>query len=346
MQTNTAAQFNINFIRLPVNATFYGLSLGKLQVIAEIFSFSGEDKNGKQLTCRRTYKKFGERCNVSRATVGRALKFGRENNLYEVTKESGYVSKIEAQNGSFYRLPSWVCQEEFDVRKNKRRKLRYSERQVYAVIYTECTKDGNNKHAWNASNLRLALKTGLSERTVERAVWTLIRAKLIYRSDKGVNAHKLSRFVLNYRLVLAKEKSAAQIKKEVEKTMRREHQERTRQFKPAIDTPPNALPDDSEKFTLHDLENKPKKRSRRRRRFMDINIPEMDLYSVKGESFFSDHYDFSSATTEELITLHTFYSPIFKDLNIVQQAFISYIRFELEEREQQERGKDPPGGES
>ncbi len=130
--------------------------------------------------------------------------------------------------------------------------------------------------------------------------------------------------------------------------MRRDHEERMRQLKPFVDTPPtNALPTNSEEFRLHEIENKPKKRSRRRRRLVDINIPEMDLYRVKSDGILGFDYDFSKATTEELTDLYTFYSALYSDLDSVQQAFVFLINIELKERKQrqleQPRGKAPPG---
>lgn len=327
MEANTAVQFNSNYIKLLVNAKLNGLPFGQLQVIGEIFSFTGEAKGGTQMTCFRSYKKFTERCSVSRATVGRALKFGRDNDIIEFSKEVGFSCKIKPTDGLFNRLPAWVCQDEFEVHKGKKRKLKFSERAIYAYLYTHCTGKGNRKHELYISYTQLAEKTGYSERTVARTVPKLIRAKLIYRNkdEKGVNAYSISRYVLNYKLVLEKEKSAKQIKKEIEKTMRQTSEEPVEVF-------PYSSNDllGNEEFIFH----RPKPYCQRKSP-KSIDMPEMQKYKTGKDIEFK----FNMASNEELIGIYRRYNAVFEYLSPTQEAFIALVRYELIDR-----GLSPPRG--
>ncbi len=205
MQEAAAKQLN-NYVRLlPCLRTFFHLPLGQATVLGEVFSFTGDG-----LTCRRTYKTFQERAGVARATVGRALRAAREDNLATLDKEKGYVFNLEKVQGGFLRLPGWVISEEFQVRKNERRKLLISERTVFSKIFTLCDNAKKDKKSCEISISELAAAVGLSERTVQRALWVLIRAGLIYRphNDRGVNAFKKSCYTLNYKLIRTHDKVA------------------------------------------------------------------------------------------------------------------------------------------
>lgn len=334
MVANTAEQFNSNYIRLPKNGKLSGLAFGLQKVIGEIFSFTGKAKGGKVLSCHRTYKKFEERCGVSRATVGRALKEGRKSNLIQGNNKQGFEYKIAADNVEFNRLPSWICQEEFAVRENDKRKLTNSEQKLYAVLYTRCTNKKNGKHDYSASIATLADEAGLSERTVQRALWTLIRANLIYRpkEDKGINAYKVSRYILNYKLVLLKEKTANQRRKEVEKELAKVEDEPFPEFT-------SAAKEGEEEFILHaPSQSRVKRNSKKSKAKRKIVIPEMEIYKVGSDEYEIPIFDFSAASDDELKNIFNLYSPSWEFLSIFSEHFLSLIHIELDRR----AGTSPP----
>ena len=330
MSTEMAVQLNRSYIRLPKSALLNGLSFGIQQVIGEIYSFTGEAKGGKPLSCFRTYSKFMERTHLSYATVARGLRAGRSRGAIKGNNKEGFTCTIVAENGDFLRLPAWVCAEEFQVRKNKARKLKNSERKLYAVFYTRCTANKNSKHKYEASIADLANESGLSERTVQRAVWVLIRAGLIYRpkEDVGVNAYKSSTYTLNYKLVLAKEKTDREIKKEAKKALERPVEE---PFPKLSET----IQEGKEEFVQH-AEPQPKRAKKHKtsntyETQRKIDIPEMTLYRVGGLNF-----DLSKATNEELLCLRRLYVPQWVYLSVISQHFVSCIGLELKKREEQE----------
>lgn len=163
------------------------------------------------MDCHRTYKSFEERTSNSRATVGRALHTGKAQELISIDKVKGYVFNLDKINDDeFLRVLDWVIKEEFKVRKNERRRLIKSEVSIFSYIFTHCDNHKKGDKSCVVSISELAEKLGLSERTVQRRRWTLIRAGLIYypSKDKGVNAYKKSRYTLNYELIKAHEKKA------------------------------------------------------------------------------------------------------------------------------------------
>ena len=197
MSELAARQLN-NYIRLPYDLLAM-LPHGQAYVLGDVYSFTGDN-----LDCYRTYKRFGERAGSSRATVGRALRTGKAQGLISIDKTKGYIFDRDKVNGKeFMRVPEWIMTEEFDVRKNKRRKLHSSERSVYGYIFTHCDNGKKRDKACEASIPEIAKAVRLSERTVHRARWVLIRAELIYcpKEDKGVNAYKKSRYTLNWKLI-------------------------------------------------------------------------------------------------------------------------------------------------
>lgn len=205
MAATATKQLN-NYKSLPQDLLLSDFSLGSVLVLSDVYSFTGEKKS-----CHRTYKTFGNRSGVSRATVGRALRKGKSEELISIDKEKGYVFDCTKIKGDrFYRLHDWVVNEEFNVRKNERRRLLLSEATIYAYIYTHCTNKNKSAKTCEKSISEIAADTGLSERTVQRRRWSLIRAGLIYcpNEDKGVNAYKKSTYTLNYKLVRQHEKKA------------------------------------------------------------------------------------------------------------------------------------------
>lgn len=331
MAVSSAEQLNINYIRLPKNAKLSGLPFGLQQVIGEIYSFTGKDKGGKELSCFRTWEKFQERCCVSRSTVGRALKFGREHDIIKGNNKKGFVCLIEAEDGEFLRLPQWVCKEEFSIGKTTKRKLKKSERKVYALLYTRCTAKGNGKHTYEATIEDIAEELSLSERTVQRALRALIWAGLVYqpKEDKGRNAYKTSRYTLNYKLVLLKEKEEKERRKEILREA-----ERAKAEKAIANAASETLSDSEvgkEEFVLH---SRTKDLSRRRQgKKSKIDIPEMQTYLTRDKEYgYLIDFDLSGASDEVLKALYAFYSPSWGELSSTSQSFLEFIRIELKER--------------
>lgn len=204
MSETKARQLN-NYIRLPMSLLSL-LPLGQAYVLGDVFSFTGKGN-----ACRRTYKSFGSRTGNSRATVARALSKGKAQGFIMQDKEKGYVFNLDKVKGDkFLRVLDWIITEKFTVRKDEKRRMLPSERTVYTFIYTRCDNMKSRTKSCIVSISEIAEAVGLSERTVQRARLTLIRAGLIYcpLKDKGVNAYKKSRYTLNYKLIRAHEKKA------------------------------------------------------------------------------------------------------------------------------------------
>ncbi len=204
MSEATARKLN-NFIRLPYEL-LAKLSHGQAYVLGDVYSFTGDN-----LGCHRTYKTFSNRAGSSRATVGRALHAGRAQGLISVDENKGYVFERDKLNDDkFMRVLDWIITEEFNVRKNEHRRLLPSERSIYSYIFTRCDNAKKQNKVCEASIAEIAEAVHLSERTVQRRRWSLIRAGLIYcpMGDKGVNAYKKSRYTLNYKLIREHEKRA------------------------------------------------------------------------------------------------------------------------------------------
>lgn len=209
MSEATARQLN-KYRRLPY-ALLELVPHGQAYVLSDVYSFTGE-----RLDCHRTYKSLGDRAGNSRATVARALKAGKTQGLISVDKNKGYVfncTKID--DSKFMCIFDWVITEEFNVRKTERRRLLSSERSIFGYIYTQCDNAKKSKKYCDVSISELASKLHLSERTVTKRRWSLIRAGLIYcpAAAKGVNRYKKSRYTLNFKLIREHEQKAKAEKK-------------------------------------------------------------------------------------------------------------------------------------
>lgn len=329
--TNANAQLN-SYIRLP--RILNGLSFSVQQVIGEIFSFTGTAAGGKQLTCYRSYKKFVERCHVSRATVARALKIGRNKGLIKGNHKNGYESLISASNGEFLRLPEWVMRDKFLIRENVERKLTKSEQHIYAYIFTRCTNKKNGKHTIEISISRLATELNISERTVQAALWALIRARLIYRpkEDKGINAYKASKYTLNYKLVLIKEKNEKKIRKEAEKALKVQafsepFPEFNQEYQKGKDEFLYENNEDKVEFVLHN-NSKPTPNSLLKRQ-TSLTIDGIEKYIDPNDKF---KLNLTLAPTAELEEIITLYGPVFGQLSVINQSWFGYVKEELKER--------------
>ena len=192
---NATQLYKYPFLRMPLGLP--KLSAGAALLVGEVFSFTGKDKHGNDLTCRRTYQSLTERTGKSRATVGRALHTTKALNLIKLDKEKGYV--FEGENvAEFLRCPQFLTSEVFKIRRIKR-KLTGNEVRVYAYLFTRCDNRKNKDKVCFASISQIAATLNIGKKTVYKALWSLLRAGLIYRpkKDKGLNGYVLSRYTLN-----------------------------------------------------------------------------------------------------------------------------------------------------
>lgn len=192
---NATQLYKYPFLRMPLGLP--KLSAGAALVVGEVFSFTGKDRHGNEMTCRRTYQSLTERTGKSRATVGRALHTTKALNLIKLDKDKGYVCEVE-NPADFLRCPQFLTSEEFKIRRIKR-KLIGNEVRVYAYLFTRCDNRKNKDKVCFASISQIAATLNISEKTVYKAIWALLRAGLIYRpkKDKGLNGYVLSRYTLN-----------------------------------------------------------------------------------------------------------------------------------------------------
>lgn len=185
------------FLRMPLGLP--KLAASAVLLVSEVFSFTGKDRHGNDLTCNRTYQSFKERIGKPHATVGRAIKAATEEKLIKRDKEKGFVFELECfQDVGFLRCPQFLASEVFKIQK-KKRKLLANEIRVYAYLFTHCDNRKNADKVCITSYAKIAEALNIVEKTVHKAILALLRAKLIYRpkKDKGVNGFKLSRYTLN-----------------------------------------------------------------------------------------------------------------------------------------------------
>lgn len=197
-KTANATQLNkYPYLRMPLGLP--KLAASAVLLVSEVFSFTGKDRHGNDLTCNRTYQSFKERIGKPHATVGRAIKAATEEKLIKRDKEKGFVFELENfPDVGFLRCPQFITSEVFKIRK-KKRKLLANEVRVYAYLFTHCDNRKNADKVCITSYAQIAEALNLNEKTVYKAIWSLLRAKLIYRpkKDKGVNGYRLSRYTLN-----------------------------------------------------------------------------------------------------------------------------------------------------
>lgn len=77
------------------------------------------------------------------------------------------------------------------------RKLTPAETLVLALIFTHSSNTKKKNHAFWSSNAKIADMLALSERQVERAIISLMAARLIFRPVRGQNRVRNSKFVAN-----------------------------------------------------------------------------------------------------------------------------------------------------
>lgn len=164
-------------------------SLNYAFVAGEIFSYSTQPQENEENrpVCIRTYSKFCEKLDMSPATVGRALRRIKNNELVEKVRRSEYRSII-TDAGEFIVIPYWLFTTEFNINGTVRR-LTPSERALFAVIYHFCNNKKRGRNKLNRSLKELGNMLGLHPSTVSRLTDNLHAAGLIVKDSPARDRH-------------------------------------------------------------------------------------------------------------------------------------------------------------
>lgn len=172
----------------------------------QIYSFTCDKVNGEQPTCTRTYEGFSRDLGISVSSVGRAVGSLIAGGMIERKSQSEYITTLN-KAGTFLRLENWVNTIKIKVKNKKgeiiERRLTLSERLVFSLIFTHCDngKKGGNKYV--ASYKEMHTVIGISEKTISKAINTLIAAGLVIRAEyeRGFNRTHKSIYHINKRLL-------------------------------------------------------------------------------------------------------------------------------------------------
>lgn len=150
-------------------------------------------------SCRFSYTAFEEYINRSRATVARAVGDLRDrSNDVKITRQGGkaseyqYVGEVERKK-KHVRVPIFLFFEKFDMPKGQRgeleeRCLNGTELLVYSLIVTHSLKN-KGKGEFEGSEISIAKILNCSQRSVSRAIYTLMKSDFISRPKKGKNRY-------------------------------------------------------------------------------------------------------------------------------------------------------------
>ena len=172
----------------------------------QIYSFTCDKVNGEQPTCTRTYEAFSRDLGISVSSVGRAVGSLIAGGMIERKSQSEYITTLN-KAGTFLRLENWVNTIKIKVNNKKgeviERRLTLAERLVFSLIFTHCDngKKGGNKYVASYKEMHAVL--GISEKTISKAINTLIAAGLVIRAEyeRGVNRTHKSIYHINNRLL-------------------------------------------------------------------------------------------------------------------------------------------------
>lgn len=172
----------------------------------QIYSFTCDKVNGEQPTCTRTYEAFSRDLGISVSSVGRAVGSLIAGGMVERKSQSEYITTLD-KAGTFLRLENWVNTIKIKVTNIKdevtERRLTLAERLVFSLIFTHCDngKKGGNKYVASYKEMHAVL--GISEKTISKAINTLIAAGLVIRAEyeRGVNRTHKSIYHINNRLL-------------------------------------------------------------------------------------------------------------------------------------------------
>lgn len=188
------------FNRLPHSIYRKRLSPSSVAFAGKIFTFT--DDVGEH-DCRLTYDIVREEFGVCRQTVA---------NGFKTLSATGQISRVDRDiKGTAFRyigdlhgkqydvVPQYLYTAEICPRGAEWRKMTSSEIRVLARMMTACADQRNGGNArsgggtYKASLKELSRVLVLSETSVKRAVYALMRAKLVFR-EKGKNRFKNSEY--------------------------------------------------------------------------------------------------------------------------------------------------------
>lgn len=201
-------------LNLPVSVNGKRLKPSSRSFIEKFFSFT-KSKDDVKSGCRVTYSMLQEEYGRGRSTIAGALDELRTSGLIKRidrdVEGTEYVYDGECAGGKFYLIPLYLRTVEVTVQ-GERRKLNDAEVHVLAYLMNECgsplnggtpTKGGGT---CRTSYKKLARLLHFSTSTVRRAVFALLKSKLISRPKrfKGVNGKKLSGYTVKSALYIYK----------------------------------------------------------------------------------------------------------------------------------------------
>ncbi len=187
-----------------------------IKVISDIFSFSVR-KDGSKSDCTRSIEQFKRDLNISESSVRRALKTegyftrteGRKNS-YQFDTENNYVC------GGHYKLEAWMTRPV--LLEGGLLILTDAEQAVVAFFNSEC-----NRKPQELSTREIAERLDMSVPPVQAAINKLTDKKymLVYCTQKGVNGHKKSKYIINRKLFQQLNNAEKKAQKAIEKAKKK-----------------------------------------------------------------------------------------------------------------------------
>ncbi len=209
--------------------------VGQIKVLSDIYTFDVK-KDGTHGICTRTISQFKRDLNMSESTIRRALKFSDGDYITCPDERKGaYRFDTDKYHlcGGHYRLEAWMTRPvpfECGILS-----LTNSEQAVAAFFNSEC-----NRSPQEFSANDIAEKLDISLPKVQKAIDKLINKKiqLVYRTFKGVNGYKKSKYIINRKLFrkLNKAEAKAQKAKEKEQAKKQEAGKRNNSDEPSNST--------------------------------------------------------------------------------------------------------------
>lgn len=189
------------FNRLPLSMYRKGLSPSSVAFAGKIYTFT--DDVGEH-ECRLTYDVVREEFGVCRQTIANGIKklssTGQVSRVDRDLKGTAFRYIGDLQGKQYDVVPQYLYTAEICLRgEDSWRKMTSSEIRVLARMMTACADARNGGNARNgggtykASLKELSRVLGLAETSVKRAIYALMRAKLIFR-EKGKNRFKNSEY--------------------------------------------------------------------------------------------------------------------------------------------------------
>lgn len=189
------------FNRLPLSIYRKRLSPSSVAFAGKIFTFT--DNVGEH-DCRLTYDVVREEFGVCRQTIANGIKrlslTGQISRIDRDMKGTAFRYIGDLQGKQYDVVPQYFYTAEICLRgEDLWRKMTHSEIRVLARMMTACAdwRNGGNARSgggiYKASLKELSRVLGLSETSVKRAIYALMRARLIFR-EKGKNRFKNSEY--------------------------------------------------------------------------------------------------------------------------------------------------------